>query len=243
MIRTQTNKTKKILVVDDSDVIRYSIRELLQNTGIEVITCIDGMEGIKKAAEEKPDLILLDIMMPNLDGLKMLQVIKLLDDLKKIPVLVISANTNKSNVMTAMEAGAENIISKPVSKNQLFKEMVNILGNEFFSAGNKPTTSITLHQESEIRNEMKRLFFNSFPAKKYGIIESLNQRNKGVLKQVIHEIKGTGSAIGLPLLTSISAEIEKDLSTFPIKWNIVKTKCERIFEIVNTVEKQNSYIG
>lgn len=240
MIQNQKN-SKKILVVDDSDVIRYSIRELLQDTGIKVITCIDGMEGIKKAAEEHPDLILLDIMMPNLDGLKMLQVIKLLDNLKKIPVLVISANTNKSNVLTAMEAGAENVISKPVSKNQLFEEMVNILGKDYFSG--TTTTALTLHQETELKGEMKKLFLNSFPAKKYGIIESLNQRNKGVLKQVIHEIKGTGSAIGLPLLTSISAEIEKDLATFPINWNVVKGKCERIFEIIKTVEKQNSFIG
>ncbi|GJQ63660.1 MAG: hypothetical protein SCALA702_27130 [Melioribacteraceae bacterium] len=240
MIQNQKN-SKKILVVDDSDVIRYSIRELLQDTGIKVITCIDGMEGIKKAAEEHPDLILLDIMMPNLDGLKMLQVIKLLDDLKKIPVLVISANTNKSNVLTAMEAGAENVISKPVSKNQLFEEMVNILGKDYFSG--RTTQALTVHQETEMKSEMKKLFLNSFPAKKYGIIESLNQRNKGVLKQVIHEIKGTGSAIGLPLLTSLSAEIEKDLSTFPINWNVVKAKCERIFEIIKTVEKQNSFIG
>lgn len=229
-------------MVDDSDVIRYSIRELLTDTGVKVITCTDGMEGIKMAAEEKPDLILLDIMMPNLDGLKMLQVIKLLDGLKNIPVLVISANTNKSNVLTAMEAGAENVISKPVSKDQLFREMVGLLGRDYFK-GEKPVTALTVTEEAEIKSKLKKIFLNSFPAKKYGIIESLGNRNKAVLKQVIHEIKGTGSAIGEPILTSLSAEIEKDLSTFPVNWGAVKIKCDKIFEIVKTVEKQNSFIG
>ncbi len=127
----QSEERKKILVVDDSDIIRRSIRELFSEYDLEVATCSDGLEGIKKAIELKPSLILLDLMMPNLDGLKMLQVIKMLDDIKSTPVIVISANTIKSNVIAAIEAGADKVISKPLDHKKLFKEISEILGENF----------------------------------------------------------------------------------------------------------------
>ncbi len=236
----ETNK--KILVVDDSDVTQHAIKELLADSDVEVVSCRDGLEGIKRSVEIKPDIILLDIMMPNLDGLKMLQIIRMIDDLSKIPVLIISANTNKSNVISAMEAGAENVISKPVSKQSLITEIKKILGADYFKS-NKPSTALTVSDQKEIQGRLRKIFLNSFPAKKYGLIESINNRNKAILKQIVHEIKGSGGAIGYPILTSLSSEIEKDISTFPINWSKIKYKCEKIIEIVSDIDKQDTYIG
>ncbi|RMD49886.1 MAG: response regulator, partial [Ignavibacteria bacterium] len=83
----------KVLVVDDSDIIKHSLRKFLSEYNFEVFVSNDGLEGIEKARTEKPNLILLDLMMPNFDGLKMLQVLKVFDEIKDIPVIVISGNT------------------------------------------------------------------------------------------------------------------------------------------------------
>ena len=104
------NQIIKILVVDDSDIIRQSLKTFFRDYNIEVITCHDGLEGIQETIEHKPSLIFLDLMMPNFDGVKMLQVLKVLDDLKTIPVIVISGNTNKRNVITSIEVGGDRVI-------------------------------------------------------------------------------------------------------------------------------------
>ncbi|MBZ0199566.1 MAG: response regulator, partial [Ignavibacteriaceae bacterium] len=118
-----SEKKITVLVVDDSDIIRNSLRNFFQDYNFEVITCHDGLEGIQKTKEHRPSLIFLDLMMPNFDGVKMLQVIKVLDELKNIPVIVISANTNRSNVLASIEAGAERVISKPLQKDVIIKHV------------------------------------------------------------------------------------------------------------------------
>ena len=104
-----SNKKLSVLIVDDSDITRNSLRSFFEDYKLEVITCNDGLEGIQKALEYKPNLIFLDLLMPNLNGLKMLQVMKVIKDIKGIPVIVISGNTNKQNVMAAIEAVAEKV--------------------------------------------------------------------------------------------------------------------------------------
>ena len=112
----------KILVIDDSDVIRTSLKKFLLEYEIEVITSNDGLEGLQRAIEHRPRLIFLDLMMPNLDGIRLLKVMKVMEELKRIPVIVISGHTDKVNVIAATEAGADKIVSKPLSKEVLIKK-------------------------------------------------------------------------------------------------------------------------
>ncbi len=127
-------ENKLILIVDDSPVIRTSLKEYFSGYDIDIVTCSDGLEGIKKAVETIPDLIFLDILMPNLDGLKMLQVIKVIENVKQVPVIVISGNTNRTNVISAIEAGADSVISKPISKENLFRKINELLGPGFLES-------------------------------------------------------------------------------------------------------------
>ncbi len=129
-----------ILVVDDSDIIRNSLRNFFSEYHLDVITCLNGLEGIQKAIEHKPCLIILDLLMPNFDGIKMLQVIKVIDDLKKIPVIVISGNTNRSNVLASLEAGADRVISKPLQKEVIIKNINEVLVANFLTKLRKTIT-------------------------------------------------------------------------------------------------------
>ena len=122
------NTKPTILIVDDSDITRASLSKIFDEYNCTVILCTDGMAGIQKALIAKPELIILDILMPNLDGIKMLQIIKLIEELKDISVIVLSGNINKSNLLAAMEAGADKVINKPFSVNDLIAATDELLG-------------------------------------------------------------------------------------------------------------------
>ncbi|HRI46058.1 MAG: response regulator [Ignavibacteriaceae bacterium] len=224
-----------ILVVDDSDLIRHSLKSFFMDYNFEVITCLDGLEGIQKAVTHKPNLILLDLLMPNLDGVKMLHVIKLIDELKNIPVIIISGNTSKRNVLAAIEAGADRVISKPLQKELLIKTVNEILGGEYISKAKK-NTLIKEAEDEDIKKQLQSFFISSFPIKKQAILDSIQSKNKDLLKTIIHEIKGSGGTIGFPKITELSVEIEKTLAKNPIDWSSVYLKCESIFAIVQQIE-------
>lgn len=229
----------KILVVDDSNVIRHALKSFFEEYRFEVITCDDGMEGIQKAIEHKPDIIFLDLMMPNVDGVKMLQIIKMIDTLKSIPTIIISGNTNKTNVLTVIEAGADRIISKPLKKEVIVKNMVELLGKEKVGFLENNTKFNEL-ETNELVNQLRKHFLNSFVQKRRFLINGLESKNEDLVKAVAHEIKGAGGSIRYPLLTTISDEIETMITSGNADWDIIKVKCNQIFSIVNEMQNYGS---
>jgi DNA-binding response OmpR family regulator len=173
--------------------------------------------------------------MPNFDGVKMLQVLKVLEDLKTIPVIVISGNTNKRNVISSIEAGADRVISKPLQKDVILKNVGDILGEDFL-ASHKKGTSITEQDNKEIINKLREFFVNSFQLKRDGIQHALQSKNNVLLRAIIHEIKGTGGAIGYPELTKISTEVETLLRSTNVDWDLIKNKCDKILSIAAEIE-------
>lgn len=233
----QTDRIR-ILVVDDSDVIRHALKSFFEDYNLEVLTCTDGLEGLQKAAEFTPNLIFLDLMMPNFDGLKMLQVIKVLDNLRHIPIIVISANTDRRNVLAAVEAGAERVLSKPLQKEMIIKYVNEILGSETLSKSKKKKI-ISDNEKSDIQKTLVKFFLNSFPDKKKRIEECLNAKNKDMLKMVVHEIRGNGGTIGYQALTALSGEVEDKLAQGDFDWSMIKLKCGQIFSMVKEIENTN----
>lgn len=228
----------KVLVVDDSDVIRHALKTFFEDYNFEVITCLDGLEGLQKAAEFKPNLIFLDLMMPNFDGLKMLQVIKVLDNVKHIPIIVISANTDRRNVLAAIEGGAERVLSKPLQKDMIIKSVNEILGSETLSKSkkNKP---ISDGEKNDIQKNLIRFFLSSFPEKKKRMEIALESKNKDLLKIAAHEIRGNGGTIGYQELSEVGADIEDRIIAGNIDWAYMFLRCEEIFSLVSEIENNN----
>jgi len=230
------NKEKlSVLIVDDSDITKHSLKHFFEEYNFEVITCNDGLEGIQRAIEYKPEIIFLDLMMPNLNGIKMLQVIKVMDDLKHIPVVVISGNTNKQNVMAAIEAGAEKVLSKPLKKEVIIRCVNEILGEEVLKKIDKDSI-ITEEENLELRQQLVKFFLRSFPEKRKAIVESLNSENRELLKVVIHEIKGTGGMIGYPELTVLSSRVMGKLSNPNVDWESIRFEINELFNVINKIE-------
>jgi len=232
-----SGKKNKVLIVDDSDVILHTLKDFFEDYNFEVITCTDGLEGIQKAAEEKPDLIILDLMMPNFDGIKMLQVKNVLKDIQNIPVLVISANTAKRNVMAALEAGAHRVISKPLDQQLIIKYVNEILGGGALSESNVKN-QLNDNDKFEIKRNVLKFFIDSFDIKRRMISDALKRKDAEKLKTVIHEIKGAGGTIGYPELTNISKEIEEKEFKLTTDWVFAEMKCDRLFKEVQQIEKE-----
>jgi DNA-binding response OmpR family regulator len=104
---------KKILVVDDEPEIVELTKKRLERQGYAVITAFDGVEGIKKVGQEKPDLILLDIVMPKQDGLSMFYQLKKDEATRNIPVILLTAKGETSSVLDAQKLGVTEYFIKP----------------------------------------------------------------------------------------------------------------------------------
>lgn len=108
--------TQKILVVDDDKEILFSLSKLLEYDGFEVVQARDGIEALEQLEKEKPDLILLDIMMPKLDGISALMKIR---ESNHLPVIVLSAKTQDSDKVYGLTMGADDYICKPYNPAEL----------------------------------------------------------------------------------------------------------------------------
>ena len=114
---------KKILVVEDEADNRRIMRDLLANAGYEVIEAVTGDEGVARAEAEEPDLILMDIRLPNLDGFEVTRTIKSKPALKDIPVIAVTSHAMSEDNAKAMEAGCDAYFSKPVSPRTLLDKI------------------------------------------------------------------------------------------------------------------------
>lgn len=116
-----------ILVAEDQEHIRSLITYKLKNSGYSVIAVGDGVEALKKAQEARPDLILLDVMMPLMTGFEVLARLKQDEQLRSIPVLLVTAQSQEDEVVKGLELGADDYITKPFSPNELAARVKTVL--------------------------------------------------------------------------------------------------------------------
>jgi two-component system alkaline phosphatase synthesis response regulator PhoP len=120
----------RVLVVDDEADIVSTVQYRLEFCEFEVITAANGKEGLEKAANEKPDLILLDISMPVMGGHEMLERLKNSPELKDIPVIMFTAFSDAKDVAKAVELGVADYVTKPFDFTDLMGKITNVLGNK-----------------------------------------------------------------------------------------------------------------
>ncbi|MFW9921018.1 MAG: response regulator transcription factor [Candidatus Thorarchaeota archaeon] len=105
----------KILVVDDEEITTELAKKFLERHGFEVICAYDGETALETAITEKPDLILLDVMLPKLDGFEVCRRLKSREEFKAIPILMFTAKGLSKDIQEGEEAGADEYIIKPFS--------------------------------------------------------------------------------------------------------------------------------
>jgi two-component system cell cycle response regulator DivK len=122
--------TKRVLVVEDQEDLRGVLRTLLTGSGYEMLEAADGEAGVAKAKSDRPDLVLMDIQMPVLDGYEAMRRIKADPDLKKIPVIAVSSFAMKGDEEKARASGCDHYVTKPYSPLQLLRVIRGFLGEQ-----------------------------------------------------------------------------------------------------------------
>lgn len=121
------NSKKRILLVEDEKDMAYAVTLQLEAKGYEVITASDGREGLEKARVKKPDLIILDLMLPKIDGYKVCRMLKFDSKYKNIPIILFSARAQDSDKKIGREVGADAYITKPFEPNALLDKIRELL--------------------------------------------------------------------------------------------------------------------
>jgi DNA-binding response OmpR family regulator len=119
---------KKVLIVDDEADIIEILQFVLEAQGYECITALDGEEGLKLARESNPDLIILDVMMPKMNGYKICRLLKFDEKYKNIPILMVTARAQDKDKEIGEETGANEYITKPFQVDYVIEKVKSYLG-------------------------------------------------------------------------------------------------------------------
>lgn len=120
----------QIVAVDDSSLILMKLEKILSEQGYEVKGFSKGMRALKYLKKEVPDLIILDVEMPEIDGFEMLKLIKEKEELKNVPVIFLTSNNGQNEVIDAIKGGAKDYIIKPINEALLVEKVNKIFGIE-----------------------------------------------------------------------------------------------------------------
>ena len=124
-------KKVKILVVDDIPLNVLLVKKMLQPLGFDTSEAEDGIVAMEKIGADKPDMILLDLMMPRMDGFEVLRRLRASDDTKSIPVIILSALNSNDDVAKGISMGAEDYITKPIIMDRLQSSVIKQLNKLF----------------------------------------------------------------------------------------------------------------
>lgn len=117
----------KILIVDDEVDLVETLKFRLETVGYQVLTAYDGQDGLKKARNENPDLIILDLMLPKLDGYRVCRMLKFDEKYKGIPIILFSARVQESDIKMGEEQGADAYVTKPFDPKTLLAKIEELL--------------------------------------------------------------------------------------------------------------------
>ena len=163
----------KILVVDDEALLVKGIRFNLQNEGYEVITGSDGLEAVRLVQEEKPDLLVLDVMMPNMDGMTACSKIR---EFSNIPVILLTAKADDMDKLMGFDHGADDYLTKPFNILEL-KARIRALLRRAGASGKKETDNTltigSISLDLDGRNAYRSGELADLTAKEFDVIEFL----------------------------------------------------------------------
>ncbi len=228
---------KKILIIDDEKNVIENIASILQFEGFNVKCALDGLDGINAAQRERPDIILCDIQMPELDGYEVLKKLKENHALCDIPFIFLTARTEKSDFRAGMELGADDYLTKPFSRD----ELLNAINSRLVSHEQKK------HRYHNSLDELRRSISYSMPHEYFtplsiiiGNVELLEQMfnslNKTEVFEIINEIKTAAGRLHRLLENMrLYAELELINSDEKKKKNVIKLEAISMKKIITDI--------
>jgi two-component system alkaline phosphatase synthesis response regulator PhoP len=178
---------KKILVVEDEQDILQLVKHYLEKEGFRPITAMNGLEALKKVKEEKPDLLVLDLMLPELDGLEVCKRLRSVPETAMLPILMLTAKAEESDTIVGLELGADDYVTKPFSPKALVARVKALLrrvermpdgGPDLYRYGTL-TMNLARHEVTLGTQEVP------LTAKEFGLLEHLLRHRGRVLTREV----------------------------------------------------------
>ena len=117
----------KILIVDDEPDLVQTLQDRLEMNGYDIVTANNGKEGLEKAVQEKPNIVLLDVIMPVMDGLEMLEALRKNPETKNCSVIMLTARSQRQDIVRAKVCGIQDYVVKPFDLSELIEKIENIV--------------------------------------------------------------------------------------------------------------------
>lgn len=192
---------QQILIVEDDDDIRELVGFNLEMSGFSVIKCSNGEDGLEKIEKEKPDLVLLDVMLPGIDGFEVCRRIKKNQNIRETPVLMLTARTDDEDIINGLETGADDYITKPFRPKILLAKVKTALRrSNQGSSDQEQSALINIHGISIDHNRYEVKLDGDevhLSVTEFSILEYL-AKNPGFVysrNQIIDSVKGDGYAV------------------------------------------------
>jgi len=125
--------TKRILVVDDDPAALRLVQYTLQQDGYEVITASNGLDGLRKASSEAPDVVVLDVMLPGIDGLEVASRLRAQPSTAGIPIIMVSAKAREIDRAAGLKVGADDYVTKPADPAEISRRVAQLLARKAIS--------------------------------------------------------------------------------------------------------------
>jgi two-component system alkaline phosphatase synthesis response regulator PhoP len=190
-------RKEKILLVDDDEDILEMLRYLLEGAGYDIFTASNGLEGVKLAKKIIPDLIILDVMMPQMDGVE--ACIKLREDekLNNTIITFLSARAEDYSHIAGLEAGADDYIYKPIKPRLLITRVMTLLKRKNEKAsGTKSVSGIVIDKDKYVVLINNEKFH--FPKKEFELLDLLVSRPEHVFtrEEIMNQVWGFDAVVG-----------------------------------------------
>ena len=178
---------KKILIVEDEQDILQLVKHYLEKEGFRPVTAMSGLEALKKVKEDKPDLVVLDLMLPEMDGLEVCKRLRSVPDTAMLPILMLTAKAEESDTVVGLELGADDYVTKPFSPKALVARVKALLRR----VERAPSTDPDLYRYDTLTMDLTRhevtIGTKEVPltAKEFGLLEHLLRHRGRVLTREV----------------------------------------------------------
>ncbi len=178
---------KKILIVEDEQDILQLVKHELEKEGFRPVTAMSGLEALKKVKEDKPDLVVLDLMLPEMDGLEVCKRLRSVPDTAMLPILMLTAKAEESDTIVGLELGADDYVTKPFSPKALVARVKALLRR----LERAPSTDPDLYRYDTLTMDLTRhevtIGTKEVPltAKEFGLLEHLLRHRGRVLTREV----------------------------------------------------------
>lgn len=152
---------KKILIIDDHEFFRVQMDMILTKAGYDVIVSENGEDGLLQVKKEKPDLVLLDVIMPDPDGFQVCRILRDAESNNLMPIIMLTSRDGQEDKLTGLELGADDYITKPFDERELLSRIRNTLRRIDRNRSANPLTG--LHGNLEIQRELESRIVNGAP--------------------------------------------------------------------------------